>query len=119
LNEIELLRNEVTDLQEMRRRLREQYHDDRIATRKMPPLSQLTRVQKRFMLEAWYTVIWITSWVLAAASAVLAIWTPWHAKFWGTMVIFLVIGIAAAVCKLQHLDLNVRAEGQLLDRGPR
>lgn len=112
-SEIERLNAEIREMQLARQRLREQMHDETIAGRTRPPLSQMTRIQRRYFLEPWLTTAWVVSWGMAALSTLAAIWTPLHWSFGSTSALFLAIGVAAALAKMFHKDVNVRTEGQI------
>lgn len=113
-SEIEKLRTEVEELRDLRKQLTEQIHVDKMHDRKLPPMSQLTRTQKRYFLEPWFTTIWIGTWGAAVPMFIAAIWTPWHWQFAATALLLVLIGVAASVAKYWHQDANVRTEGQLL-----
>lgn len=113
--EIDRLNAEVQDLQKLRKQMVEQMHQDRIEGRKVPPLSQLTRVQRRYLLEPWFTTIWLACWGIAFACFLASIWVWWLSMaLASTGGLFLITGGAAAGAKYWHRDANVRTEGQLL-----
>lgn len=111
--EIDDLRAEVQTLREARLAARHDQHHERIINRKAPPLSSMTRIQKRYFLEPWYTFGAVTSGALSAGSFITgaAIWS-W--RFIVIGLVFLAVGGVFAWAKLNHYEMNVSTEGNLL-----
>lgn len=114
VGEIERLNREVDELKAMRKKLAEQVHTDRIEGRTMPPLSQLTRTQKRYFLEPWFTTIAVAAGGLTLLVGLAAVWTPLHWQFGWTAGLFALVGLLAVWAKVVHRTYNVQTEGNLL-----
>lgn len=113
-SEIERLNQDIEELKAFRKRLAEQVHTERIESRTTPPLSGLTRVQKRYFLEPWFTTIAVGTAGLGVVAGFFAIWTPFHWRFGFTAGLFLLIAGLAMWAKIVHKDYNVRSEGDLI-----
>lgn len=81
--------------------------------RQLPPMMQMTRIQRRYFLEPWFTTIMVVGLALCLISEILGFWLPWHWQFIWTGVMFLGVGIGGGVAKAFHQELNVRTEGEM------
>lgn len=111
--EISLLRDEVEGIANLRRADLEHAHQERIDTRKLPPMAQMTRLQKRYFLEPWMTAGTIVAGVLAFASFFLSLFTPLHSEFGWLGILFVVIGGGFLLTKLMFMQWNSKTEGDL------
>lgn len=114
--EIERLRGEVAQIREERRAEIEARHQETLDTRKMPPMAQMTRLQRRYFLEPWMTTITVTSGILAVAGYLLGIFLPLHVEFCMVGLIFTLAGGGALLTKLNLMQWNSKTEGQIRDR---
>jgi hypothetical protein len=112
--EIEHLRAEVSQLRGDLRRDRVEKHQERIETRTTPPLSGMTRIQKRYFLEPWFTTIMIGAWTIAAVLVGVGLWFGARLIVLGGL--FTIIGVGAGVAKWWHQHENSRSEGSLQSR---
>lgn len=78
-----------------------------------PPLHNLTRVQKRYLLEPWFTTGWIVSWFLSLVGFTLACLLPYHVEAASLAGIWLLVGTGFAWAKYWHQDANARTEGEI------
>jgi hypothetical protein len=92
--EIEHLRAEVSQLRGDLRRDRVEKHQERIETRTTPPLSGMTRIQKRYFLEPWFTTIMIGAWTIAAVLVGVGLWFGARLIVLGGL--FTIIGVGQA-----------------------
>lgn len=93
------------------RKAREAAHQEWLDNRTTPPLSQLTRVQKRYFLEPWFTTFWVISWAFALLAYIVGLWAGWRIEVLGA--IFTVVGAAFAIAKGLHYEANVASEGSV------
>jgi fatty acid desaturase len=110
--EIARLEEEIETLNRRIELNKQMQFQDKISQRGLPPLSSLSRTQKRFLLEPWFTTGMIVSGVIAAGCLITA------AALWNWRWMWLgVIAMAAAGCfgfaKFVHQDMNVRVEGEM------
>lgn len=125
-NEIERLRNEATELrvsmdlakQELAQ-ARHQEQQRRLETRDLPPLSQMTRLQKRYFLEPWWTVGWVGSWLLSIPAFIAALFTPLHTEFGLLGLLLVFVGAAFGAAKLWLAEWNQQTESHIASPPPR
>lgn len=77
-----------------------------------PPLHGLTRIQKRFLLEPWFTTIWMVSWLASVTLMTLAILLS-EGKLALLGALFFVVGGGAGAAKGFHHSMNVSSEGTI------
>lgn len=87
-----------------------------IDTRLLPPMAQMTRMQKRYFLEPWMTTLSVAFAILAVAGYIAGIFTPWHVEFCMLGLLFTLLGIGTLTAKLFFMDWNTQTEGQIQGR---
>lgn len=111
--EISLLRDEVGEIARERRAQVEAAHQARIDTRTLPPMAQMTRLQKRYFLEPWMTAGTIVAVALAFTSFLLALFTPLQLQFGWLGVLLVLVGGGCLLTKLMFMHWNSKTEGDL------
>lgn len=112
-NEIERLHSEANLLRSEMSQARAEMQQHKLETRQLPPMSQMTRIQKRYFLEPWWTVGWVGSWALTVPSFIAAIFTWFHLEFALLGSLFLLTGAAFATAKLFVAEWNQETEGKI------
>jgi hypothetical protein len=112
MDEIESLRGEVQHLKNQRKLAEIEKHEDRISGRKLPPLSTMTRTQKRYFLEPWYTVGMVVSGALATIGLLVGA-ILWSYRYMWVGIVMILVASAFATAKFWHQDKNTATEGQL------
>lgn len=87
--------------------------DQALANRKLPPMAQMTRVQKRYFLEPWMTTLTIGFWVIAAVGYILAMFSQLHVEFACFGGLFTLFGAGTLCTKMNFMEWNSRTEGEL------
>jgi hypothetical protein len=113
------LRSEIEQMRADMKREIEERNQALIDNRTRPPLASMTRLQKRYFLEPWWTAIWATGWGTAAALFMASIWLPFTLKLALTGVACFVVGGVAMIAKLTLAEWNGRTEGVVTQQKPR
>lgn len=116
MDEIERLHGEVRSLREEIKDGRLAKYDDKINHRTLPPMAQMTRLQKRLYLEPWFTVGMVASAFIAAVAWILACILPWHVELACGGTVFALSGVGFLIAKMWHQDANTKFEGELRAR---
>lgn len=105
---------EVAELKAAQKRELARRYDERLDMRKLPPMAQMTRIQKRYFLEPWMTTFTLISAAVAIAAFTFALFTPLHAEFGLLGALFLLVSGAFLITKLSLMDWNSKTESQLV-----
>lgn len=118
-HEIELRREATrlrSEMEKTRAEIRagiEEFHQKKIESRVLPPMAQMTRLQKRYFLEPWWTVGWVGSWLLSVPAFIVAMFTWMHVQFSMLGLLFVLSGAAFGTAKIYVADWNSRTEGRI------
>jgi hypothetical protein len=82
--------------------------------RRLPPMSQMTRIQKRYFLEPWFTTGMVAFWALTMVAWICACILPWHVELTCLGGVFLLAGGGCGWAKWWHQDANGRTESQVV-----
>lgn len=107
--QMELSRQEI-------RTARLELNQKKLESRVLPPMAQMTRIQKRYFLEPWWTVGWVSAWLLCLPAFIAGMFTPWHVEFSMLGLLLLLTGGAFMAAKLVVADWNSRTEGEVQGR---
>jgi hypothetical protein len=118
--EIADLHAEIETVQKNLKSEVEKAYDQKLANRHLPPMSQMTRVQKRYFLEPWMTTFCLVSGGIALLCYLLGIFLPgW--LFGGSFLwaggIFTLVGAGFLTAKLFLMQWNSKTEGSV-QNGP-
>jgi hypothetical protein len=111
--ELASLRAEIETIKNDRRREIEERHDERISSRTLPPMAQMTRIQKRYVLEPWMTTLSVGFGSFAVLGFVAGMFTPWHVEFSMLGLLFTVVAAICVVTKLNFMEWNSKTESQI------
>jgi hypothetical protein len=114
--EAESLRSEMARTRAEIRKAQEEGYQRHLDTRKMPPMSQMTRLQKRYFLEPWMTALALVFVALSVPPFVLAMFTPLHMEFTMLGFLMLLIGMAFLITKWNLMEWNSRTEPEITRR---
>lgn len=91
----------------------EELHQKKLESRKLPPMSQMTRIQKSYFLEPWYTVGMTVGFTIAVVAFTLAAFLPWHVEAASMGGLWALVGAGFGVAKYMHREQNMKTEGQI------
>lgn len=91
-------------------------YDEALANRKLPPMSQMTRLQKRYFLEPWMTALTLATATVAVVGYSLGILTSRHVEWSMFGLLFTFVSVGFLVTKLAFMEWNSKTEGQVSEK---
>lgn len=114
--EVARLHEEVAEITQMRKAELEHAQQERLDTRKMPPMAQMTRLQKRYFLEPWMTTLTMVFGTIAVVGYILGTFTRRHVEFCMVGLLFTMIAGGFLVTKMNFMEWNSKTEGEVRNR---